>query len=159
MNKKLINTQILCTSKEQGAEIVKFYKEQGFDTKESIGHLVDFYYGVNENGFFDVWSYSRSTILTLPEAKALASDEGQAEFWPDKVMWVWEGLLKPEPRVTFGKKNNKWLAWSSADNLDDAKNIMYTNSWPYASETKPLPKFTKKEIAEKLGVEDFEIEG
>jgi len=159
MNKKLLNTQILCTSKEQGAEIVQFYIGQGFNTVLCTGHLVGFYYGVDKDGHFVNRFTPLGTILTHPEAKALVADEGQAEFWPDKLMWVWDDRKEPKQRVVFGKKNNMWLAWTLHNNLENVKNIYHCIPWNYTSETKPVPKFTRKYIAEKLGVEDFEIEG
>ena len=84
MNKKLLNTCIKSVKKEDGPAIVKFYKEQGFNTRGCGGSNCQndgdsyIYYGVDNKGFFDHRCLREITnigakILTLEEANALVS--------------------------------------------------------------------------------------
>lgn len=85
--------------------------------------------------------------------------EGSFNYTGDKVMDVSQDGEKWVRRVVFGKKNGKYISWNvKADTLEDAKDCTKTHYWKYA---KPIEivKLTKKEIAEKFGlnVKDIEI--
>lgn len=81
MNAKLLNTQIEALTIKHGAEIVKFYKENGFDTFTFDGILCredndeDRWYGVDGNGIFRERSENSGlTTITLEQAKALVQE-------------------------------------------------------------------------------------
>lgn len=81
MNAKLLNTQIEALTPEHGADIVKFYMENGFDSSDYTGNCcadngdIHRYYGVNEKGLFYTYPiYSARTTITLEQAKALVQE-------------------------------------------------------------------------------------
>lgn len=142
MNKKLLNTYIKSVKKEDGPKIVKFYKEQGFDTGDlersncqNDGNKC-IYYGVDNKGYFDnksIFELSHKVvkILTLEEANALVSEK---QF--PRVMLVSHdnNIITAKKRVVFMKKNNKYISWSYSENIEEAEEITDTVSWSYAWE-------------------------
>jgi hypothetical protein len=141
MNKKLLNTYIKSVKKEDGPAIVKFYKEQGCDTRyfdesnceEREGIYI--YYGVDNTGDFDVKLFRELgigvKILTLEEANTLVSEK---QF--PRVMLVSHdnNIITAKKRVVFMKKNNKYISWSYSENIEEAEEITDTVSWSYAWE-------------------------
>lgn len=86
------------------------------------------------------------------------SKDGVMEYVGDVLMNVSQDGEKWFRRVVFGKKNGKYISWDvEADTLEDAKDCTRTNYWEYA---KPIEivKLTKKEIAEKFGLDVKDIE-
>lgn len=84
MNKLLLNTQIEALTSIHGAEIVRFYKSQGFDTKSLSGVSTkaasDYhrYYGVNDIGFFTNRQLEDNhgiKLITLEEAEELLEEK------------------------------------------------------------------------------------
>lgn len=84
MNEKLLNTQIEALDRKHGAEIVQFYKDNGFnvglfagsESKEDNSECR--WYGVDIKGFFDNREKESSNIktITLEEAKTLVNNTG-----------------------------------------------------------------------------------
>ena len=83
MNRKLLNTQIEALTRSHGAEIVSFYKENGFDVSKPCGGCYsgilckidgddNRYYGVDSEGLF-TYRYKDSGFktITLEQAKEL----------------------------------------------------------------------------------------
>lgn len=73
------------------------------------------------------------------------------EVSSDKVFW--------KKRVVFMEKNGKFIAWTTAETLEDAEKIERAYCWEYAreiEEVQPL-ELTLTEIAEKYGVSEVKI--
>jgi hypothetical protein len=145
MNKKLLNTYIKSVKKEDGPKIVKFYKEQGFDTRcfdgsnceERAG--IHIYYGVDNTGDFDVKLFRElgigAKILTLKEANALVSEK---QF--PRVMLVSNNnnITTARKRVVFMKKNDKYISWANRETIEEADKITDTVAWRNAWEVEEL---------------------
>ena len=142
MNKKLLNTCIKNIKYTDGPEIIKFYKEQGFNTRglEGTNCLNDgnnyIYYGVDDRGYFDNRCFRQiintgAKILTLEEANALVSEK---KF--PRVMLVsnYNDITSGKKRVVFMKKNNIYLSWEYAETMEEAEKITNAASWEYAWE-------------------------
>lgn len=80
-------------------------------------------------------------------------------------MLMWVGDIKESvkakktKRVVFMEKCGKYIAWSSAESFEDAKNQAETVSWKYAEpviEEQPV-ELTIDEIAEKFNVKPSQI--
>lgn len=147
MNKKLLNTCIKSVKKEDGPAIVKFYKEQGFNTCGRGGSNCQndgnsyIYYGVDNKGYFDNRCLRKITnqetqILTLEEANTLVSEK---QF--PRVMLVAasnNNITTSYKRVIFMKKNDKYIAWNYAETLEEAENVTDATAWNYAWEVEEL---------------------
>lgn len=146
MNKKLLNTCIKNIKYTDGPEIIKFYKEHGFNTRGLEGTNCHndgnnyVYYGVDNKGFFDHRCLREITnigakILTLEEANALVSEK---QF--PRVMLVARNnnITTSCKRVIFMKKNDKYIAWNNAETLEEAENVTYATTWNYAWEVEEL---------------------
>ena len=159
MNKKLLNTQIEALTLKHGAEIVRFYKDEGFATNSYSGILNKEdsdparFYGADEDGNFTsrAKNSGRKTI-TLEEAKALISETP----YP-KVMLVWDNdedyLFK---RVVLMEKNGKYIAWNCAETIEESENVFDANFWNFAKdieqpEEQPIIELTLEEIAKLKG--------
>lgn len=137
MNKKLFNTQIEALTKEHGAQIVAFYKANGFNTRDIIGECtrknnsICKFYGVDTEGFFDNRPTSTIDTITLEEAKKLVEEK----TFP-RVMLVSDrdNIKGASPRVVFTYKRNRYIAWNSAKTVEEAENETITNVWQYAWE-------------------------
>lgn len=142
MNTKLLNTCIKSVKEEDGPEIVKFYKGHGFNTCNITGTSCQnngdkyVYYGVDKTGDFnnrhlDQITNTRTKILTLEEAIVLVAKK---EF--PRVMLVSDinNITSGKKRVVFMKKNDKYIAWSNAETLEEAEERTDTRAWPYAWE-------------------------
>lgn len=146
MNKKLLNTCIKSVKKEDGPAIIKFYKEQGFNTRGCGGSNCQndgnsyIYYGVDNKGYFDNRCLRQITnigakILTLEEANTLVSEK---QF--PRVMLVASNnnITTSCKRVIFMKKNDKYIAWKNAETLEEAENVTDATAWNYAWEVEEL---------------------
>lgn len=71
-----------------------------------------------------------------------------------KVMMVSKEEVRWLKRVVFMEKNNQYLAWDSATNIEDAENTNAVNGWKYAKEIEEpkLVELTMKDISEGKGV-------
>lgn len=86
------------------------------------------------------------------------SKDGTMEYLGDVLMDVSQDGEKWFRRVVFGKKNGKYLSWDvEAETLEDAKDCTRTHYWEYA-EPIEIVRLTKKEIAEKFGLDVRDIE-
>ena len=55
-------------------------------------------------------------------------------------------------RVVFAKKNNRYLAWFSAETIEKAENEVDTKSWLYAAEVSEEVVVSIEEIIERFGI-------
>lgn len=162
MNNKLLNTQIEALTREHGAEIVKFYGDNGFyvddyggtSCKENRNHYI--FYGVDSYGNFDNRKFQDSSpikTITLEEAKALVEKP-----YP-KLMYVWDddenSALK---RVVLGKFD-KWYLAISSDKKEDISLKQRPTVWDNAKDIKeqPIIELTLEEIAAKFGHKSSQI--
>ena len=142
MNKKLLNTCIKNIKYTDGPEIIKFYKEHGFNTRGLEGTNCHndgnnyVYYGVDNKGYFDNRCLREITnigakILTLEEANALVSEK---QF--PRVMLVsnYNDITTAKKRAVFMKKNGKYLSWSYMETIEEAEKTTDTGAWLYAWE-------------------------
>ena len=153
MNNKLNNTCIKCESIKHGAEIVKFYKDNGWNTNGIEGIDTNAFYGVFE-GIFDCQLIPNiSKVISLKQAKELVKDNQ----YP-KVMWVSEvkDFVDAKKRVVIAQKCNKFIAWSNAETLEDAEKQISTWTWCYAKDIESEENPLKARI-EKLEIELNEI--
>lgn len=75
MRKELLNTQIEALSVEHGAQIVEFYRSNGFDTRDYEGKSPKCYYGVDDKGlFYCIWFLDERKTITLEQAKQLVAE-------------------------------------------------------------------------------------
>ncbi len=129
MNKKLLNTCIKNIKYTDGPEIIKFYKEHGFNTRGLEGTNCHndgnsyIYYGVDNKGYFDNRCLRKITnqetqILTLEEANTLVSEK---QF--PRVMLVASNnnITTSCKRVIFMKKNDKYIEWNYAWEVEELK--------------------------------------
>lgn len=71
-----------------------------------------------------------------------------------KVMLVSENKVYWSKRVVFMEKCERFLAWDTAETLEEAENVYLTASWKYAKDfpvEQPIPEYTMEELTEKLG--------
>jgi hypothetical protein len=145
MNKKLLNTRIEALNEAHGKQIIEFYKSQGFNIGGYCGcnNRLDGdnrrYYGVKNNGNFESSFFSTDfTLLTLEEAKLLV----QEKTYP-RVMLVSNknDITTALPRVVFAAKNDKYIAWGSAETFEGAEKEICTFSWSFAWELEEKTRF------------------
>ena len=139
MNNKVIKVLDI----EHGKKVIKFW-EKYCDTGRMIGDTVGDYYGLI-NGRFDFWTIdevrqNNAEIIELPEEKT----------YP-RVMMVSDNKMTWGKRVVFMEKNGGFLAWESAETLEEAEKIVGNTFWKYAKEIEPI-QVTLEEIAEWKGV-------
>ena len=156
MNRKLFNTYIESLTQKHGAEIVQFYKSQGFNTLSRNGLFCKEdddqmrYYGLDDSGNFDnvPLKYARN-IITLEQAKRLASESDKV--YP-RVMLVnqRDDIKTAERRVVFMEKNGHYLAWAHSETIEDAEKQFVPINWKYAWELEEL----KNRFPFELSVQD-----
>jgi hypothetical protein len=75
---------------------------------------------------------------------------------PERWMLVSNDSIRWIKRKVFMTRNNKFLAWSVAENDKEVNNVTETSTWRYAKEIEPKIEFnlelSLEEIAEKFGV-------
>ena len=146
------NQVIEVLDREHGKKVIEYWKSQGVYARGFIGNQTreddsEFrFYGVI-NGTFDYISINdvhryNAEIIELPKEEnsfprvMLVSDDGNA--------W--------NKRVVFMKKCNRFLAWVSAETIEESESSYETYTWYYAKELPEKVELTKAEIAEKLGI-------
>lgn len=141
------NGVILCTSVEQGAKIIEYFKSLGVDTCGFEGNIVWRYYGIVDGSFhFYPKSYVEEhniPILKLPNEKTQELPEinfegVEMEISDDGVKWY--------KAKVFGKINGRYITSSPM--------------WNYARPIQQKVKVTKEQIAEAFNttVDNLEIE-
>src|SRR5699024_4672007 len=78
------------------------------------------------------------------------------EYFGDTLMEVSINKRTWYPRVVFGKKKGHYVAWLNAETLGKAEDAYSSTEWRYARPIKT--KLTLKQIAEKFGLKEHEIE-
>lgn len=150
MNKKLLNTQIKALTESHGAEIVAFYKSQGFDVRSLMGISCEkrgdiyTYYGVDGNCYFlDRDANNEIRTITLEEAKELA----KVDEYP-KVMWVADSEKDPNwvKRVVFMEKCGKYLAWSDAKTIKESEKTFFVYTWNYVKDIEEDTESEEKDL-------------
>lgn len=153
MNQKLNNTCIKCLSKEHGAEIVKFYGDNGVENAYFIGSDVGNFYGVLNWSFGSRSSSDEMKLLTLQEAKDLVKENQ----YP-KVMWVKNNQdTQWVRRVVFAYKCEKFISWVNAEKLEDAENYSGVAYWDLAKDNEIVEENPLKARIEKLEIELNEL--
>jgi len=98
-----------------------------------------------KQGGFD-WKFTKEGYGFWREVIALENfDLFFKNFYP-KVMWVSDNNGPEYKRVVFMKKNDKYLAWGTAENLDDSENYTAVVGWEYAREYYPIKIYSSSEI-------------
>ena len=138
MNNKVIKVLDM----EHGKKVIEFWKKY-CGTGVLRGDNVGSYYGVI-NGRFDFWTIGEvrrynAEIIELPEERA----------YP-RVMLISDDKMTWGKRVVFMKKNGGFLAWESAETLEEAGKIVGNTFWKYAKEIEPI-QVTLEEIAKWKG--------
>ena len=144
MNNKVIKV----LNKEHGKKVIEFWK-QFCDAGVLRGDTVGDYYGVI-NGSFDFWTTYEvknynAEIIELPEEKT----------YP-RVMLISDDKMTWGKRVVFMEKNGGFLAWESAETLEEAEKIVGNTFWKYAKEIEPI-QVTLEEIAQWKGIHKEQI--
>jgi len=131
----------------------------GQDINECHNSLCDDDMAIYERGWlFRPWSYvlkeeSKNWSEWVPTKEI---NSNGFEYFGDKLMEVSWNNESWFPRVVFGRKEGQYLAWDDADTLEDAKNAYNPIVWNHARPIKT--KLTLKQVAEKFGLEEGEIE-
>lgn len=148
---------ILCTSPEQGAKIIEYFKSLGIDTGNSRGTLIGNYYGIYKNRFTTTsleFCFENSVpIFTLDELGVQTSQE-QPEL-PELPEINFDGI---EMEVSVNG-----VSWVKSKVLAKINNLYLTknlSSWKHARPIQQKVKVTKEQIAEAFNttVELLEIE-
>ena len=139
MNNKVIKV----LDGEHGKRVIEFFK-QYCDTGKLEGTRIGNYYGII-NGEFDIWRIedlvrASAEIIELPEEKT----------YP-RVMMVSFDNNSWHKRVVFMEKCGGYLAWASAETLEEVEKEIDTCCWKYAKEIEPI-EVTLEEIAKWKGV-------
>ena len=154
----LNNCVIEALTKEHGAKIVEFFKKNGYQTNGYTGSVSKEngegcrYYG-GCCGYFANFSINEIKeknlkIITLPE---------ESEY--PKVMMVSDDKINWYQRVVFMDKtvnNHKYyLAWESAETLEQTQKEIYTSVWKYAKdiEEPKVEEMTLEQVCKELGRE------
>ena len=129
---------ILCTSVEQGAKIIEYFKSMGVDTGNSRGTLIGNYYGIYKNRFTTTsleFCFKNSVpIFTLDELGVQTTQELGWQGENTKHIQVTQGEKnttvtfslptqpqQPElPEINFEEGSVEMLVWDNNDNPDDA---------------------------------------
>lgn len=162
MNKKLLNTQIEALTEKHGAEIVKFYSDNGFKTSSYIGNCtrINFhpfrFYGVDAEGSFSSRKESEHSTktITLEEAKALVNEKP----YP-KLMYVWDNDEEKHEKWLVVGKFDKWVIAFNAVTIEDVQSDDMPCIWRFAKdiEEPPIIELTLEEIADKFGHKSSQI--
>lgn len=130
------NQVIEVLDKEHGKKVIEYWKSKGIDTYGMLGISTKKdgsffrYYGVIDGCFC---SYSErqaaennAEIIELPEENSFP-----------RVMLVSDDEIKWYKRVVFMKKRDRFLAWFSAETIEESESIYETYTWYYAKEIEP----------------------
>lgn len=162
MNKKLLNTQIKALTKEHGAEIVKFYSDNGFDVGQYTGIVYEaagegfIFYGVDARGRFKNRLFrdiSPIKTITLEDAKSIVESE-----YP-KLMYVWDNDEEKHEKWLVVGKFDKWVIAFNAVTIEDVQSDDMPYIWRFAKdiEEPPIIELTLEEIAAKFGHKSSQI--
>jgi hypothetical protein len=101
------------------------------------------------------WNPSKECIDKLVELYSTPPRHLKAKPYP-KVMLVSDDkdFKHAFTRVVFMEKNGKFIAWHSAETIEEAEKHVSTNYWKYAKdiEEEPIVELSVAEIAEKLNI-------
>ena len=150
------NKVIEVLNKEHGKKVIEYWKSKGFDVRCFAGNQTreddsEFrFYGVINEEFNN---YRKKSIdLHGAEIIHLPTESPKEENTFPRVMLVSDDGIKWCKRVVFMKKRDRFLAWFSAETIEESESIYETYTWRYAKELPEKVELTKSEIAEKFGV-------
>jgi len=114
---------------------------------------IDFDFESEQKGNDFVALYYKSKLAEIISCKDTNKPEPEKNKYPKegKVMLVSNSEKNWLQRVVFIEKNNKFVAWSGVETIEEAKNQTHAVSWKYAKELPKKVKVTKEEIAEWKG--------
>ncbi len=152
------NQVIEVLNAEHGKKVIEYWKNKGVDTTGFAGFCtkedkIDLrFYGIINNVFnnynLDDVKIHNAEIITLPEEIDLEDNI----FEYPKVMLVSNNRCTWIKRVVFTKKCNYYIAWDTAETLEESETVTSTTCWNYAKDISIIQEFTKQEIADKLGI-------
>ena len=143
------NTVIKVLDKEHGRKVIEFFKAQGVSTLTYQGTCENVYYGVID----EVFSYYNVKELP-PHVTAI---ELPTELTFPRVMYVsdYDDITnKSKKRVVFMQKCGKYIAWASAETIEESDSETGTTTWRFAKdldEIERIKEVTMSEIEEKFG--------
>ena len=97
---------------------------------------------------FNEWDFSDSENKSIC-ALTLFEDE----LIPNTVIDVSQNGANWYKRVLLLIKNNKAICWENAETIEEADKTTCTLVWPYYRNIQPKTVLTKKEIADKFGID------
>lgn len=131
----------------------------GIDVSVGNNNLCD----DNEVIYEHFWRFAPCDYVLKEESKKWSewvptkeTNSNGFEYFGDTLMEVSDNSIHWFPRVVFGKKEGYYLAWKDVDTLEEAKNAYSSTWWRYARPIKT--KLTLKQVAEKFGLREEEIE-
>ena len=130
------NQVIEVLDREHGKRVIDYWESKGIDTSDLLGirtkkaGSIFRYYGVID-GRFDCYSERQAAennaeIIELPEEKTFP-----------RVMLVSDDEIKWYKRVVFMKKRDRFLAWFSAETIEESESIYEAYGWNYAKDVEP----------------------
>lgn len=131
----------------------------GKDINEWYNSLCDDNRVIYVHGWlFRPWSYvlkeeSKNWSEWVPTKEINANG---FEYFGDTLMEVSINKRTWFPRVVFGKKGSLYLAWTDSKTLEKARDAYDLTVWKHARPIKT--KLTLKQVAEKFGLKEHEIE-
>ena len=139
-----MKNQVILNKDENTAKLIReYFESKGVDTSGYKITYKNTYYGVI-NGIFSNWSSfyvedHNAEIIELPIKKE----------YP-KVMWVWgDKEENKRKRVVFSEKKGKFLAWHTAETIEEAEKEIHVSTWDFAQDIEE-PKQITIQQAEKI---------
>ena len=140
-------------------------KERFKNAKEVRCPYDDKIFNLNANGFFkedegnvyfkfdepqvdyvdDVYLYYEGKFAEIISYNKDVSETEKSEY--PKVMLVSDDKTNWKQRVVFMEKNYNFITWRYCETIEQAKDIVKTNSWKFAKELPKEVEVTKEEIA------------
>lgn len=140
-----------------GARVIEYWRSQGVNTDCYSGDSTGSYYGVIRGlfGLYTKWQVlsCSAEIIELPKEKVW--DFYQMESPYPKVMWVWDtDKSRAQKRVVFMEKCGGYLAWASAETLEEAEGMAAAILWNHAKdiEEPTIKEVTLEEVAQAMGI-------
>lgn len=153
--KHLNNTVIKVLTREHGAKVIEWWKQQGVETdlKGSVNEEDDcsiIYYG------FINYNFDNYSLKDVQEANAkiieLPTEEEIPMLGKGVLMEVsdYENFRASCERFVCAKTKKWFIAWQEAETEDEIDYDLISR-WQYARPIQPIPEYTMEELVAKLG--------